>query len=101
MDFKDSLETEYRILVHRSGDGGYNQPDSSRAADIAKDWTPGSASEFNYTPGANKPFSWEYAPSDCQSGTTCTYYYQIEARDARGSVTRGIFSLGTFDYTAP
>jgi len=98
MDVKDQTLTEYRILVHQGGIDGYNSPDSANIADIAKDWTPGTASEFNENGGS---FSWEYIPTGCESGTTCRYYWQVEARDARGTIVRGEYSYGFLNFTAP
>ena len=91
LDKKDSLATQFRILVKKG-----SQPDTSdNSPDIAKDWTAGSDPSFNYTPANLKPFSWIYTPP---TGPQATYYYQIISRDPRGTKTAGQFSAGNFDY---
>jgi hypothetical protein len=89
LDAKDSLATEYRILVKKG-----SAPDTSATSpDTAKNWTPGSAAEFWYTPGNAKPFSWTYTPTQ----GTGTYFYQIVARDKRGTKSYSSNALN-FDY---
>jgi len=94
MDKKDSLDTEYRILVKKGNP--ISESDTTEEF-IAKDWTRGNDPEFGYdNTGSNPlPFSWTYI-SDQGSGL---YYFQVIARDARGSVSGGNNSYGQFNWT--
>lgn len=94
MDKKDSLDTEYRILVKK---GSSLEESDTTEEFVAKDWTRGSDPEFGYdNTGSNPlPFSWTYIP-DQGSGL---YYFQVIARDARGSVSGGNNSYGQFNWT--
>jgi|GEM_PF-3947237 len=90
LDAKDSLSTEYRILVKKGG-----APDTSaNSTDVAKDWTPGSV--FGYTEPAYQggpTFFWTYTPSQGNG----KYFYQIIARDKRGTKSYSSNALN-FDY---
>jgi hypothetical protein len=88
LDAKDSLTTEFRILVKKG-----SQPDTSaNSPDVVKDWTPASDAVFAYTPANTNPFTLTYTPT----GGTGTYYYQIIARDKRGTKGMGPNSYGNF-----
>ena len=91
MDKKDSLDTEYRILVKL---GSSLEESDTTEEFIAKDWTRGNDPEFGYEPSAPKPFSWTYIPDQGND----TYFYQVIARDARGSVSKSSNQLN-FDWT--
>ncbi len=80
LDAKDSLATEYRILVKKGSQLGAGD---TTAPFIAKDWTPGSDPAFSYTPANALPFTWIFTPIQ-GSGL---YYFQIIARDKRGSIS--------------
>jgi hypothetical protein len=97
LDAKDSLATEFRILVKKG-----SQPDTSaNSPDTAKDWTRADDPAFNYNAALPKPFSWTFTPANCASGQTCTYFYQIVSRDSRGTKSMGQYSSGNFDYAQP
>jgi hypothetical protein len=90
LDSKDSLATEFRILIKKEA-----PPDvSANSPDVAKDWTPGSAAAFNYTPANNLPFSWTYTPTLGPG----LYYWRIQSRDRRGTVTDRDVNYSTFSF---
>jgi len=89
MDVKDSLATQFQILVHKEGVGGYDDPIEGNPADLASDWKAGSQYEAgmnDYTCG------YTYTPT---LGTG-TYFYMVISRDARGSKAYSL--VGSFGF---
>jgi len=85
-DTKDGNATQYRILVH---DG--SEPDSTRPADIQSNWKSGyRASDDSFY---DYMFKFKLPTNTPKHG----YYYQVHARDARGSVTSSTMGH-TFSY---
>lgn len=80
IDAIDSLSTMYRILVKKGTQLGASD---TTAQFIAKDWTAGSDPAFSYTATNPLPFTWVFTPPQ-GSGL---YYFQIIARDKRGSIS--------------
>ncbi len=85
MDAKDSLDTEYLILVRKGEAPSLDNPE-----DVAKEWTPGR--EFDYDEEDVLPFSWTYTPDE----NGVIYYFQIISRDARGTMSSGEDAKGRF-----
>ncbi len=85
-DAKDGNATQYQILVH---DG--SEPDSTLPADIQSNWKSGyrvsDDSFYDYM------FKFKLPANTPKHG----YYYQVHARDARGSVTSSTIGH-TFSY---
>ena len=83
-DVKDGDQTQYRVLVHNN-----NEPDSAIPADILSNWKSGylasDLSQYDYM------FKFKVAHS------ANLYYYQVHARDARGSITSSTTGH-TFSY---
>ena len=76
-DAKDGNLTQYRVLMH---DG--SEPDSTRPADILSDWKSG------YRIADNSPtFDFMIKFKLTANTPQHLYYYQVHARDARGSVS--------------
>jgi len=80
LDAVDSLATMYRILVKK---GSQLAAGDTTASFIAKDWTQGDDPSFGYNSADVFPFKWTYTPTQ-GSGA---YYFQIIARDKRGSIS--------------
>jgi hypothetical protein len=73
-DAKDGDSTQYRILLKEGG-----EPDSTVPADILSDWKRGyKASDDSH---------YAYMIKFKVAHSVNNYYYQVHARDARGSVT--------------
>ncbi len=75
-DVKDGDLTEYRVLVHQGA-----EPDSTVTGDIVSDWKSGY--RIDTTEGYGYFFRFKTLTP---SMPKVTYFYQVHARDARGSV---------------
>jgi hypothetical protein len=73
-DVKDGNMTQYRVLLHNNG-----EPDSTITADILSNWKSG------YRVSDLPQFDFMLKVKVAHSVNL--YYYQVQARDARGSVT--------------
>jgi PKD repeat protein len=83
-DVKDGNMTQYRVLLHNNG-----EPDSTITADILSNWKSG------YRVSDLPQFDFMLKVKVAHSVNL--YYYQVQARDARGSVT--LSTTGhTFSY---
>jgi hypothetical protein len=75
-DAKDGDSTQYRILLKEG-----SEPDSTDTADILSDWKRG------YEIDTDMGYDYKYKFKLTTSSPKQKYYYQVYARDARGSVT--------------
>jgi hypothetical protein len=87
-DVHDGTGTLYKVIVHKMGDGGYDDPDENNPADIAHDFQAGSL----YEAGTGFEFGYTFTPT----GGSGAYHYQVISKDARGSTAYSIISAFSF-----
>jgi hypothetical protein len=83
-DVKDGNMTQYRVLLHNN-----SEPDSTMAADILSNWKSGYR--------LSNLLQFDFMLKVKVAHSVNLYYYQVQARDARGSVTSSTTGH-TFSY---
>jgi hypothetical protein len=85
-DTRDGDGTQYRVLVHEG-----SEPDPARTEDVLSDWRNGYRV-------SDKPviYDFMYRFKIPPNNPEKIYYYQVHARDARGSVGKSV--IPTFSY---